>query len=242
MPTSAGPAGSSPPDPHRGDPVPISALQHALYCERQCALIHLDRVWEENRLTAEGRVLHERVDDRASRRRQGVRTVTALPLACRRLGLAGVADVVEFHAVPTGSDGEESAFPVEYKRGRPKLHRADEVQLCAQALCLEEMTGRPVPEGALFYGETRRRVAVPFDAALRKLTEETTALVHRLLTGSRLPPAVYEARKCRACSLVEACRPRLSGRSARTWRALAIAAAAEATADSARGAGDEVPT
>src|SRR5690606_17256123 len=85
-------------------------------------------------------------------------------------------------------------------------------------------------------------LAVPFDAALRKLTEETTALVHRLLTGSRLPPAVYEARKCRACSLVEACRPRLSGRSARTWRALAIAAAAEATADSARGAGDEVPT
>src|SRR5690606_33934230 len=115
MPTAAGPAGGSPPDRHRGDPVPISALQPALYCERQCALIHLDRVWEENRLTAEGRVLHERVDDRASRRRQGVRTVTALPLASRRLGLAGVADVVEFHALPAASGGGETAFPVEYK-------------------------------------------------------------------------------------------------------------------------------
>ena len=93
------------------------------------------------------------------------------------------------------------------------------------------MTGRPVPEGALFYGETRRRVAVPFDAGLRRLTEETAALVHRLLSGSGLPPAVHDARKCRACSLIETCRPKLSGRSARTWRARAIAAAADATAD-----------
>lgn len=217
-------------DTSPADPVPISALQHALYCPRQCALIHLERVWEENRLTAEGRVLHERVDERASRRRQGVRTVTALPLASSRLGLAGIADVVEFRAASGGSGGE-TAFPVEYKRGRPKPHRADEVQLCAQGLCLEEMTGRPVPEGALFYGETRRRLAVPFDAGLRRLTEETAALVHRLLAGPDLPPAVYAARKCRACSLIEPCRPRLAGRSARTWRARAIAAAAEESAD-----------
>src|SRR5690606_41183734 len=132
--------------------------------------------------------------------------------------LAGVADVVEFHAVPTGSDGEESAFPVEYKRGRPKLHRADEVQLCAQALCLEEMTGRPVPEGALFYGETRRRVAVPFDAALRKLTEETALAFGALVAEGRTPPPVWRASRCRACSLIELCRPKAMTKSARGFR------------------------
>ena len=154
------------------DPVPISALQHAVYCLRQAALIHIERLWEENRFTAEGRVLHDVAHEAGERKgRRGVRRVTALPVACRRLNIAGVADLVEFHA----GDGGETAFPVEYKRGKPKLHRADEVQLCAQALCLEEMTGRPVPEGALFYGETKRRLVVPFDAELRRLTEETAA-------------------------------------------------------------------
>jgi CRISPR-associated exonuclease Cas4 len=206
------------PVPAGADPIPLSALQHALYCLRQCALIHIERAWAENRLTAEGRVLHTAADRPDSRRRRGLRVVTGLVLANRRLGLVGVADAVEFHA---GRDGEV-AFPVEYKRGRPKLHRADEVQLCAQALCLEEMTGRPVPEGALFYGETRRRVIVPFDDALRELTLETAAAVHRLFAEDRLPPASYEARKCRACSLIDICRPRLSGRSARVFRERAI--------------------
>ena len=110
--------------------------------------------------------------------------------ACCRLNLAGVADVVEFRA---GSDGE-TAFPVEYKRGKPKLHRADEVQLCAQALCLEEMTGRAVPEGALFYGETKRRVRVPFDTELRRLTEDTAAAFGELFAAGRTPPAEYDGR------------------------------------------------
>lgn len=211
------------------DPIPISALQHALYCPRQCALIHVERVWEENRLTAEGRVLHASVDRQDGRRRGGVRVATGLAVACRHLGIAGVADVVEFH----GPKGNEAAFPVEYKRGRPKTHRADEVQLCAQALCLEEMTGRPVPEGALFYGETRRRVAVPFDMALRTLTGETVALVRALLAAPRLPAPVYEARKCRACSLIETCRPRLAGRSARAWRNRSLAEAMEMDAGDA---------
>ena len=145
------------------DPIPISALQHAVYCLRQAALIHIERVWAENRFTAEGRVLHDVTHEAGARRERGVRRVTALPLACRRLNLAGVADLVEFRP----GDGGETAYPVEYKRGKPKKHRADEVQLCAQALCLEEMTGRPVPQGALFYGETRRRVVVAFDAELR---------------------------------------------------------------------------
>ncbi|WP_029009606.1 CRISPR-associated protein Cas4 [Azospirillum halopraeferens] len=184
------------------DPVPLSALQHDLYCPRQCALIHVERQWAENRFTAEGRLLHEQVDAGGRDERGGVQTVRALPLRSARLGLAGVADAVEFH--PPG----RRPFPVEYKRGRPKAHRADEVQLCAQALCLEEMTGTPVPEGALFYGETRRRVPVAFDAGLRRLTEDTAAAVRALLRDGRTPPPVYEARKCGACSLAEACRPK----------------------------------
>ena len=208
-----------------GDPIPLSALQHALYCLRQCALIHLDRAWAENRLTAQGRVLHQAADLPGSGRRRGVRTVTGLPIANRRLGIAGIADVVEFRVAESGG---EIPFPVEYKRGKPKLHRADEVQLCAQALCLEEMTDRAVPEGALFYGETRRRLGVPFDDELRRLTTDTIAAVRVLFAAGRLPPAVYESRKCRACSLIDICRPQLSGRSARAWRAHALTAAADA--------------
>ena len=205
---------------HPSDPIPLSALQHAVYCLRQAALIHLERLWEENRFTAEGRVLHEAAHTPASRARGAVRRVTALPLTCRRLDLAGVADLVEFHAGPDG----ETAFPVEFKRGKAKLHRADEVQLCAQALCLEEMTGRPVPEGALFYGETKRRLVVPFDAALRRLTEDTVAAVAALFASRRTPPAEYRAGLCRACSLADLCRPRLGGRSALAFRARAVGA------------------
>jgi len=153
--------------PDLDNPIPISALQHAVYCLRQAALIHIERAWAENRLTAEGRVLHEVAHEPGSRKSRGVRRAAALPLACYRLNIAGVADVVEFHAGPDG----EIAFPIEYKRGKPKLHRADEVQLCAQALCLEEMTGRPVPEGALFYGETRRRVVGLVSGAVTRLSE-----------------------------------------------------------------------
>src|SRR5690349_13871685 len=129
------------------EPIPISALQHAVYCLRQAALIHLERIWAENRFTAEGQILHSATHEPGSRQHRGVRRVTGLPLASRRLNLAGVADLVEFR---DGSDGE-TPYPVEFKRGKAKLHHADDVQLCAQALCLEEMTGRPVPEGALYY-------------------------------------------------------------------------------------------
>lgn len=196
------------------DPLPLSALQHAVYCLRQAALIHVERLWEENRFTAEGRVLHARVDEQGARYSRGVRRVSALPLSCRRLGLAGVADLVEFRK---SADGE-TPFPVEYKRGKAKLHRADEAQLCAQALCLEEMTGRAVPEGALFYAQTRRRVAVPFDAALRKLTEETALALRDVIRSGATPIAQYEKRKCDACSLFELCRPKIAGRSAAGWR------------------------
>jgi CRISPR-associated exonuclease Cas4 len=196
------------------DPIPLSALQHAVYCLRQAALIHLERMWEENRFTAEGRVMHLASSIPGERKARGVRRVTALSIASRRLGIAGVADLVEFH--PAG-DGE-TPYPVEYKRGKAKLHRADEVQLCAQALCLEEMTGRPVPEGALFYGQTKRRVIVPIDAELRQLTEHTVAQLRAVFTSLETPPAVYKAARCRACSLIEVCRPKVTVKPAAKWR------------------------
>lgn len=207
------------------NPIPISALQHAVYCLRQAALIHIERVWAENRFTAEGRVLHEVTHEAGIRKDRGVRRLSALPLACRRLNLAGVADLVEFRRE---GDGGESAFPIEFKRGKPKRHRADEVQLCAQALCLEEMTGRPVPEGALFYGETRRRVVVPFDAELRRLTEDTAEAFGALLAEGRTPAPVYRPERCRACSLLELCRPKAMTKSALGFRNRAVQAALDA--------------
>jgi len=181
--------------------IPLSALQHYLFCPRQCALIHVEQEWAENRFTAEGRLLHDTVDQGGRDRRAGVRLARSVPLGCRRLGLTGVADVVEFHG------RENRPYPVEYKRGRPKAHRADEVQLCAQALCLEEMFGAPVPEGALFYGENRRRTVVPIDAGLRALTEATAAAARAMIAAGRTPAPVYTAARCRNCSLLEICRP-----------------------------------
>lgn len=197
------------------DLVPLSALQHYLYCPRQCALIHIERLWAENRQTAEGRLLHDRADNPQIERRQGVRTITSMPLASAELGIAGVADVVEFRA----NAGGEHPVPVEYKRGRPKAHRADEVQLCAQALCLEAMFGCRVEEGALFYGQTRRRQTVVFDNALRQLTLETIQATHEMIRTGQTPMANYLAKRCDACSLIELCQPKLlgKGRTVEAW-------------------------
>lgn len=180
--------------------VPISATQHMLYCARQCALIHIERQWSENRFTAEGRVLHKRADTGGRERRGDVRVERGVPLRSLRLGVSGVADVVEIH-------GDGHPYPVEYKRGRPKTHQADEVQLCAQAMCLEEMLGTRVPEGALFYGRNRRRKIVAFDAELRALTERTVADTRRLLALGETPPPEYAPGKCDTCSLNEVCQP-----------------------------------
>lgn len=190
------------------DLIPLSALQHYLYCPRQCALIHLEQQWAENRQTAEGRLLHDKADTPAIELRHGVRTVTAMPLSSTDLGISGVADVVEFHVEPTG----ERPYPVEYKRGRPKAHRADEVQLCAQALCLEAMFGTTVAEGALFYGQPRRREHVVFDEALRSLTRQTIDATRAMFISGRTPLANYEARRCDSCSLLDLCQPRLLGK------------------------------
>jgi len=187
------------------DPIPLSALQHHLYCPRQCALIHIERIWSENRFTAEGRLLHDKADQPAVEKRKGIRTVTAMPLANEALGIAGVADVVEFHAAAQG----EQPYPVEYKRGKPKAHRADEVQLCAQALCLEVMFGKPCAEGALYYGKTRRRQTVVFDEALRTLTLQVIAETRALIESGKTPSAEYNAKRCDACSLIDDCQPKL---------------------------------
>lgn len=197
------------------EPIPLSALQHAAYCLRQAALIHLERLWEENRFTAEGHVLHVAVDKPGSRRVRGLRRVTNLQLASLRLGIAGVADLVEF--TPDGAGGE-IAFPVEFKRGKPKLHRADDIQLCAQGLCLEDMLGYPVPAGALFYAETRRRVEVPFDESLRSLTLATIAEISAVFASGRTPPPTPQRSRCKACSLAELCRPAAVRRSAAAFR------------------------
>lgn len=203
------------------DLLPISALQHLLFCPRQCALIHIEQLWDENMLTAEGRIAHERVDEGSTESRSGRKIVFGLPLRSFRLGLVGKADVVEI-----SRDGDEGvrAFPVEHKRGRPKQKDCDRVQLCAQALCLEEMLGVAVEEGALFYGKTRRREAVVFDRGLRKLTEKAARELHLLFEAGVTPKAVY-GKKCESCSLIEKCLPKISGSERSVKRYLAAAGA-----------------
>jgi len=204
------------------DLLPIAALQHLLFCERQAALMYTEQLWAENPFTLEGKYLHERVDEAPGETRGDVRLARGLRLRSLRLGLTGRADMVELHRLPDdaedgaavpGLPGRWRPFPVEYKRGRPKSHAADRVQLCAQALCLEEMLAAPVSAGALFYGKSRRRQEVSFDAALRRDTEAACTRVRSLLESGETPPARREP-KCDHCSLVELCRPEAAARSA----------------------------
>ncbi len=196
------------------DIVPLSALQHYLYCPRQCALIHVEQLWAESRQTAEGRLLHDRADEFHVESRHGVRTVTAMPLANGDLGITGQADVVEFHRTEAG----EIPYPVEYKRGKPKSHHADEVQLCAQALCLEYMLHCRVEEGALYYGKTRRRTVVLFDEPLRELTKDAIRKTRDLVRTGQTPVANYAPSLCDACSLLDMCQPRLLRRGNSVWK------------------------
>lgn len=199
------------------DLLPLSALQHYIYCPRQCALIHLEQQWTENRFTAEGRAQHDRVDRPEHETRDGIRYEYATLLRSLRLGLIGKADVIEFH-LPHPVDGDLKSeisdlkspvrvFPVEHKRGRPKPTHCDWVQLCAQAMCLEEKMGVEIGEGAIFYGLPRRRQNVEFSSELRKETEQTAAALHALIQSGKTPPAEYIEKKCAACSLLEICMP-----------------------------------
>lgn len=182
--------------------LPISALQHLLYCERQCALIHLEHQWVENRFTAEGAVLHRAAHSGRSEKRRDLRNVRSLPVHSLELGLCGVADVVRI-------ERGKGIAPVEYKRGRPKRNDCDRVQLCAQALCLEEMLGIEVPQGDLFYGKTRRHTRVDFDVSLRQRTRDAAARVHALIRSRQTPPA-EPGPKCKHCSLRSVCMPELA--------------------------------
>lgn len=185
--------------------LPLSGLQHLAFCARQCALIHVEQAWSENRFTAEGRVMHEHVHEQGHESRGEVRIERGVRLRSLRLGIIGQADVVEFH-----KRGEKwQPFPVEYKRGKPKANRCDDIQLCAQAMCLEEMLEVSIPAGALFYGRTRRRSEVEFDDELRAMVEEQADAFHKLVTDGHIPPAVNDKR-CKSCSLAELCMPKIT--------------------------------
>lgn len=209
------------------DLLPISALQHVVYCDRQAALIHVERMWSENVHTVEGRHEHAQAHEAGGESRGSVRIVRALPLRSLSAGLTGVADVVEFHrqeagvALP-GRSGCWRIFPVEYKKGKPKRHRADEVQLCAQAICLEEMFATTIADGALFYGKTRRRKIVAFDEPLRAATRRAAERFREIVEQSLTPPAEWGP-KCRQCSLLDDCRPRAAEKSARRYLAALMA-------------------
>jgi len=202
--------------------LPIAALQHLVFCERQWGLMYLEGLWAENRLTVEGGILHERVHETGAETRAGVRVARGIWLRSLRLGLIGVADAVEFLRWEPDRGGPDpprqwtrlpgltgwwQPFPVEYKHGRPKSGLCDEVQLCAQALCLEEMLGVRILEGAIFYRAPRRRLDVALDDRLRDATEAAVARLHGLTGAGRTPLAVYE-KKCRSCSLIDLCLPR----------------------------------
>ena len=182
--------------------VSLSALQHYAFCPRQCALIHNEQAWAENYLTAQGRSLHERVDSGEPETRKGVRFERSVHVSAQRLGISGIVDMVE-HDIQT-----DRLKPVEYKRGKPKPEPFDEIQLCAQALCLEEMSGQTISEGALWYGQTRHRVPVVFSDGLRTQTLAVITQVRELLVSGITPPPVY-GKRCKACSLVEICQPKL---------------------------------
>jgi len=189
------------------DLLPLSGLQHLAFCERQCALIHIEQAWAENLYTAEGRIFHERVHDPDRLSRGDIRVEYGMPLRSLRMGLIGKADVVEFHRTATATGEKWVPFPVEYKRGRPKKANMDRIQLCAQTLCLEEMLGVEVPSGALFYGKTRHRQDVDFDAQLRSETEETAKRFHALIEARVTPRPVY-GKQCDTCSLKDLCLPK----------------------------------
>lgn len=197
-----------------GDPLAISGLQHFLYCPRQWALIHIEQQWAESYFTADGQAFHRKAHDGSQRERRGdLLIVRGLPVSSQKLGVSGVCDVVEFHRSPDGvalfgEDGLWMPYPVEYKRGKPKEHSADALQLCCQAMCLEEQLLCHIPEGSLFYGETRRRQPVLMDDSLRTLVTDSIRQMRQLYQRGTTPGA-KPGKRCVSCSLQGLCLPRL---------------------------------
>lgn len=197
--------------------LPLSGLQHLTFCERRFALVHIESLWEENRFTAEGRVLHDRAHSAEIESRPGILIRRTLPLRSFRLGISGQADIVEFEPVPTsatgvrleGRSGFWQPFPIEYKRRKDRAgSQAYRVQLCAQALCLEEMLGVPVLNGAVYDGATRRRTSVEFTPALRDTVEGAASRMHQLYRLRKTPPPVFGP-ACSKCSMNEVCQPQV---------------------------------
>ena len=199
------------------DLLQISGLQHFAFCRRQWLLVYVEGQWQDNVRTVEGDLLHRRAHDEAARERRGdMLILRGLAVVSYTLGLSGKCDVVEFRADPQGVPlrGEEGLwlpYPVEYKRGKPKEHLADELQLCAQAMCLEEMLCCAVPAGALFYGEPRRRTAVEFSAGLRQAVRDACEEMHGYVRRGYTPKA-KPGKYCNACSLKDLCLPQLTRR------------------------------
>lgn len=187
------------------DLLPLSALQHVIFCERQFALIHVEQAWAENAYTTEGKILHEKAHSGIHENRRGKSREFSMPIRSLELGLTGMTDAVEY-----GEDGKIRI--VEYKRGRPKKHRADEVQVCAQAMCIEEMRGVAIAEAQLFYGKAKRRKAVILDEGLRGITRAAAARAQEILREGKTPKADYNEEKCPHCSLIGLCMPGKLGR------------------------------
>jgi CRISPR-associated exonuclease Cas4 len=189
--------------------LPLSGIQHFAFCERQWGLIHVESQWVENLRTAEGRLLHQRVDDPYYTESRGdIRTIRSVPLVSRKLGLFGVADVIEILKTPGEGSGIRYSI-VEYKRGKPKPDERDDVQLCAQALCLEEMLSIRLDYGYMYYGETKHRHRVLFDEPLRGKVKELARRMHELHAKGETPPAT-KGKHCKNCSLIDICVPKLA--------------------------------
>lgn len=200
----------------------LSGIQHFAFCERQWALIHIEQYWAENVRTVEGKHLHDQVDDPFFNDSRGERLIVrAMPIISMKLGFQGIADVVEFYrckeeAFPAikldGREGWWRAYPVEYKRGKPKNDDRDAVQLCAQAICLEEMLETEISKGALYYAQIRHREEIFFDSNLRTRVEELSKRMHEMFVQGKTPRAT-SGKHCSLCSLVEQCQPRLTYKS-----------------------------
>ena len=195
--------------------IPLSALNHFLFCPRRAALIHVEGIFKANHHTLRGDIVHEHADLAGYEIAKGVTLLRALPVFSERLGLSGKCDIVEQRA-----DG--SLLPVEFKLGKRRQWENDDVQLCAQALCLEEMFGVTIPRGAIFHAQSKRRREVEFDADLRARTEQAVAGLHKLLAIESVPPAIYIEGRCEECSLFEICLPRLTQAQAASATAAAV--------------------
>ncbi|MDN3511318.1 MAG: CRISPR-associated protein Cas4 [Candidatus Jettenia sp.] len=180
------------------EPIMVSALNHYLYCPRRCALVHVEQVWDENLYTMRGRATHENVDIESSHMLESIRYERALPIWSKRLNLVGKADLVEFHGV--------IPYPVEYKSGKRKEFQNDYLQVCAQAICLEEMLKVTVEKGAIFWHASRERKEVVFTETMRNQVEEVASAIHKMMAERFVPPPVNDKR-CRDCSLKESCLP-----------------------------------